>query len=124
MTKTQKDKLYLEKNVTNLLKTLGMPCHIKGYRYVKRGIVLIYQNPNIINNVMNELYFNIASEYNTTVGRVEGNIRHAIEISWNRGDWDTMNEIFGHSIDEEKAKPTNTQYMSSIAEKIAFEYNN
>lgn len=95
----------LEISITRMLHELGMPAHIKGYQYIRDGIIMIYNNPDIIGGITKELYPDVASKYNTTVSRVERAIRHAIEVSWNRGNWDLMEEIFGHSVDIDKAQP-------------------
>ena len=80
----------LEISITRMLHELGMPSHIKGYQYIRDGIVMIYNNPDIIGGITKELYPDVATKYNTTVSRVERAIRHAIEVSWNRGNWDLM----------------------------------
>lgn len=112
----------LEISVTRMLHELGMPAHIKGYQYVRDGIVMIYNNPDIVGGITKELYPDVASKYNTTVSRVERAIRHAIEVSWNRGNWDLMEEIFGHSVDIDKAKPTNSEFIVTIADKLRLEF--
>ena len=112
----------LEISVTRMLHGLGMPSHIKGYQYIRDGIVMIYNNPDIIGGITKELYPDVASKYNTTVSRVERAIRHAIEVSWNRGNWDLMEEIFGHSVDIDKAKPTNSEFIVTIADKLRLEF--
>ena len=112
----------LEISITRMLHELGMPAHIKGYQYIRDGIVMIYNNPDIIGGITKELYPDIASKYNTTVSRVERAIRHAIEVSWNRGNWDLMEEIFGHSVDIDKAKPTNSEFIVTIADKLRLEF--
>jgi len=112
----------LEISVTRMLHELGMPSHIKGYQYIRDGIVMIYNNPDIIGGITKELYPDVASKYNTTVSRVERAIRHAIEVSWNRGNWDLMEEIFGHSVDIDKAKPTNSEFIVTIADKLRLEF--
>lgn len=112
----------LEISVTHMLHELGMPAHIKGYQYVRDGIVMIYNNPDIIGGITKELYPDVASKYNTTVSRVERAIRHAIEVSWNRGNWDLMEEVFGHSVDIDKAKPTNSEFIVTIADKLRLEF--
>ena len=111
----------LEISVTRMLHQLGMPSHIKGYQYIRDGIIMIYNNPNIIGGITKELYPDVASKYDTTVSRVERAIRHAIEVSWNRGDWDLMEDIFGHSVDIDKAKPTNSEFIVTIADKLRLE---
>ncbi len=112
----------LEISITKMLHELGMPSHIKGYQYIRDGIVMIYNNPDIIGGITKELYPDVASKYNTTVSRVERAIRHAIEVSWNRGNWDLMEEIFGHSVDIDKAKPTNSEFIVTIADKLRLEF--
>ncbi len=112
----------LEISITRMLHELGMPSHIKGYQYIRDGIMMIYNNPEIIGGITKELYPDVASKYNTTVSRVERAIRHAIEVSWNRGNWDLMEEIFGHSVDIDKAKPTNSEFIVTIADKLRLEF--
>ena len=111
----------LQISVTKILHELGVPSHIKGYQYIREGIMLIYNNPDMIGGITKELYPEIASKYDTTVSRVERAIRHAIEVSWNRGDWDLMEEIFGHSVDIDKAKPTNSEFIVTVADKLRLE---
>ena len=112
----------LEISITKMLHELGMPAHIKGYQYIRDGIIMIYNNPEIIGGITKELYPDVATKYNTTVSRVERAIRHAIEVSWNRGNWDLMEEIFGHSVDIDKAKPTNSEFIVTIADKLRLEF--
>ena len=112
----------LEISITRMLHELGMPAHIKGYQYIRDGIIMIYNNPDIIGGITKELYPDVASKYNTTVSRVERAIIHAIEVSWNRGNWDLMEEIFGHSVDIDKAKPTNSEFIVTIADKLRLEF--
>lgn len=112
----------LQISVTKILHELGVPSHIKGYQYIREGILLIYNNPEIIGGITKELYPEIANKYDTTVSRVERAIRHAIEVSWNRGDWELMEEIFGHSVDIDKAKPTNSEFIVTVADKLRLEY--
>lgn len=114
----------LEISITRMLHELGMPSHIKGYQYIREGIMMIYNNPDIIGGITKELYPDVASKYDTTVSRVERAIRHAIEVSWNRGNWDLMEEIFGHSVDIDKAKPTNSEFIVTIADKLRLEFMN
>lgn len=112
----------LEISITRMLHELGMPSHIKGYQYIREGIMMIYNNPDIIGGITKELYPDVARKYDTTVSRVERAIRHAIEVSWNRGNWDLMEEIFGHSVDIDKAKPTNSEFIVTIADKLRLEF--
>ncbi len=110
--------------VTKLLHELGVPSHIKGYQYIRDSILILYDNPDIIGGITKELYPEIASRFNTSVSRVERAIRHAIEVSWNRGNIDLMEEIFGHSVDYDKAKPTNSEFIVTVADKLKIEYGN
>ena len=107
--------------VTKLLHELGVPSHIKGYQYIREGILILYDNPDIIGGITKELYPEIANKFDTTVSRVERAIRHAIEVSWNRGNIDLMEEIFGHSVDYDKAKPTNSEFIVTVADKLKLE---
>ena len=112
----------LQKSITTILHELGVPSHIKGYQYIREGITLVYENPELVGGITKELYPEIARKYETTVSRVERAIRHAIEVSWNRGNWDLMEEIFGHSVDIDKAKPTNSEFIVTIADKLRLEF--
>lgn len=112
----------LKISVTKLLHELGVPSHIKGYQYIREGILILYDNPDIIGGITKELYPEIASRFDTSVSRVERAIRHAIEVSWNRGNIDLMEEIFGHSVDYDKAKPTNSEFIVTVADKLKIEY--
>ncbi len=114
----------LEISVTKLLHGLGVPSHIKGYQYIREGVMLMYENPDIVGAITKELYPEIANRYDTTVSRVERAIRHAIEVSWNRGDIDLMEEIFGHSVDYDRAKPTNSEFIVTVSDKLRLEFNN
>lgn len=116
------DRNRLEITITKTLHELGVPSHIKGYQYIREGIAIIYDHPEVIGGITKELYPKIASKFSTTVSRVERAIRHAIEVSWNRGNWDLMEEIFGHSVDIDKAKPTNSEFIVTIADKMKLEF--
>lgn len=117
------DDKNLQVNVTHILHELGVPSHIKGYHYLREGIKLIYNNPELIGGITKELYPSIAKKFASTDTRVERSIRHAIEVSWNRGNWQLMEDIFGHSVDIDKAKPTNSEFIITIADKLRLEYN-
>lgn len=112
----------LQISISKMLHSLGMPSHIKGYQYIREAITMVYVNPEIIGAITKELYPELAEKFDTTVSRVERAIRHAIEVSWNRGDWDLMEEIFGHSVDIDKAKPTNSEFIVTVADKLRLEY--
>ncbi len=112
----------IQSSISKILHDLGIPSHIKGYQYIREGILIIYEHPETVGGITKELYPELASKFDTTVSRVERAIRHAIEISWNRGSWDLMEEIFGHSVDVDKAKPTNSEFIVTIADKLRLEY--
>ena len=112
----------LQVSITKILHELGIPSHIKGYQYIREGIGIIFERPETIGGITKELYPELAAKFDTTVSRVERAIRHAIEVSWNRGDWDLMEEIFGHSVDIDKAKPTNSEFIVTIADKLRLDF--
>lgn len=112
----------LQISITNILHELGVPSHIKGYQYIRESIMIVYDRPDIVGGITKELYPEVANKYQTTVSRVERAIRHAIEVSWNRGSWDLMEKIFGYSIDIDKAKPTNSEFIVTIADKLKLEF--
>lgn len=114
---------HLESKITKMLHALGIPSHIKGYQYIRESIMLIYKNPYIIGGITKELYPEVAQKYRTTSSRVERAIRHAIEVSWNRGDYDYMEELFGHSVDYDRAKPTNSEFIATVADKLRLDVN-
>ena len=113
----------LKISITKTLHDLGIPSHIKGYQYIRGGVEILFDRPDVIGGITKELYPELADRFSTTVSRVERAIRHAIEVSWNRGDWDLMEELFGHSVDIDKAKPTNSEFMVTIADKLRLEYH-
>ena len=110
--------------VTNLLHALGIPSHIKGYQYIRSAILMVYDNPSFIGGITKELYPDLSIKFNTSITRVERAIRHAIEVSWLRGDIDLMEEIFGHSVDIDRAKPTNSEFIVTIADKLRLDMIN
>lgn len=113
----------LESKISKMLHSLGIPSHIKGYQYIRESILLIYNNPYIIGGITKELYPEVAERYKTTSSRVERAIRHAIEVSWNRGDYEYMEELFGHSVDYDRAKPTNSEFIATVADKLRLDTN-
>ena len=113
----------LQISITKTLHELGVPSHIKGYQYIREGVTLVYERPEIVGGITKELYPEIAKKFDTTVSRVERAIRHAIEVSWNRGNWQLMEDIFGHSVDIDKAKPTNSEFIVTVADKLRLEFN-
>ena len=113
----------LQVSITKMLHELGIPSHIKGYQYIREAVGIIFDNPGVIGGITKELYPELASKYQTTVSRVERAIRHAIEVSWNRGNLDFMEELFGFSVDIDKAKPTNSEFIVTIADKLRLDYH-
>ena len=111
----------INQKISKLLHDLGMPSHIKGYQYIRDAIYMMYSDSSYIGGITKQLYPSIASKYNTTSSRVERAIRHAIEVSWNRGDYDLMEEIFGHSVDFDRAKPTNSEFLATLADKLSLD---
>ena len=110
--------------VTNILHALGIPSNIKGYQYIRSAILKVYDNPGFIGGITKELYPDLSIKFNTSIQRVERAIRHAIEVSWLRGDIDLMEEIFGHSVDIDRAKPTNSEFIVTIADKLRLDMIN
>ena len=108
----------VEVEVSVLLHNLGIPSHVRGYQYIREGILLIYESDSILTLVTKDIYPEIANRYSTTSSRVERAIRHAIEISWVRGDLKLMEKIFGNSIDFERSKPTNSEFLTTIADRL------
>ena len=108
----------LQLSVTKILHDLGIPSHIKGYQYIRDAIKFVYNEPKLIGGITKELYPLVGEKYSVSNSRVERSIRHAIEVSWYRGDWELMEEIFGHSVDIDKAKPTNSEFIVTIADKL------
>lgn len=113
----------LQVAITKMLHELGIPSHIKGYQYIREAVNIIFENPSVIGGITKELYPELAKKFNTTTSRVERAIRHAIEVSWNRGNLDFMEEIFGYSVDIDKAKPTNSEFMVTIADKLRLDFH-
>ena len=113
----------LQISITKILHELGIPSHIKGYQYIREGIGIIFERPETIGGITKELYPELACKFDTTVSRVERAIRHAIEVSWNRGNWNLMEEIFGHSVDIDKAKPTNSEFIVTVADKLRLDFH-
>ncbi len=110
-----------ETTITKVLHELGIPSHIKGYQYIKEGIKMIYDNDKLIGNITKKLYPNLADKYQTTSSRVERAIRHAIEVGWSRSNWKLTEDLFGQSVDFDKAKPTNSEFLVTLADWLRFD---
>lgn len=111
----------LEVEVTKIIHEIGVPAHVKGYQYLRDAIMLVVEEVNYLGAVTKELYPTIAQKYDTTPSRVERAIRHAIELAWDRGDVDKINKFFGYTINGEKGKPTNSEFIAIIADKLRLE---
>jgi len=112
----------LESDVTNIIHEIGVPAHIKGYQYLRDAIIMSVENREVINSITKVLYPTIAKMNQTTPSRVERAIRHAIEVAWSRGKMDTINELFGYTINTGKGKPTNSEFIALISDKMRLEY--
>lgn len=111
----------LEVSVTQILHQIGVPAHIKGYHYLRDSIIMAVETPEIINAVTKKLYPSVAKNYDTTSSRVERAIRHAIEVAWDRGDIDILNSYFGYTIHTGRGKPTNSEFIAMISDKLRLE---
>jgi len=112
----------LEKDVTDMIHEIGVPAHIKGYQYLREAIMLSVNNNEMLNSITKVLYPTIARRYETTPSRVERAIRHAIEVAWSRGRMETLDSLFGYTINTGKGKPTNSEFIALIADKIRLLY--
>lgn len=111
----------LEMKITEILHEIGVPAHIKGYHYLRDSIRMAVEDPGIINAVTKQLYPGVAKLYSTTSSRVERAIRHAIEVAWDRGDVDVLNSYFGYTIHNTRGKPTNSEFIAMISDKLRLE---
>ena len=111
----------LEMRVTNIIHDIGVPAHIKGYQYLREAIIMTVKDMDIINAITKVLYPTVAKRYKTTSSRVERAIRHAIEVAWDRGDVEVLNGFFGYTVSNIKGKPTNSEFISMIADRIRLE---
>lgn len=112
----------LEKDVTDMIHEVGVPAHIKGYQYLREAIMMSVNDIEMLSSITKVLYPTIAEKYDTTPSRVERAIRHAIEVAWNRGRMETLNGLFGYTISTGKGKPTNSEFIALIADKIRLSY--
>ena len=112
----------IETQVTQIIHQIGVPAHIKGYQYLRTAILLTVKDSDVINSVTKVLYPSVAKKYSTTTSRVERAIRHAIEVAWDRGDVDTLNAYFGYTIQNNRGKPTNSEFIAMIADNLRLKY--
>lgn len=111
----------VEKTVTTIIHEIGVPAHIKGYTYLREAIMLVLKDTDLINSITKQLYPSVAKKHNTSSSRVERAIRHAIEVAWDRGDTETLNNLFGFTINQSKGKPTNSEFIAMISDKLRLE---
>lgn len=118
------DAFGIELRVTQILHEIGVPAHIKGYHYLRDSIMMSVEKPEIINAVTKQLYPSVAKKYQTTSSRVERAIRHAIEVAWDRGDVDVLNSYFGYTIHNDRGKPTNSEFIAMISDRLRLQIKN
>lgn len=112
----------LDANITNVIHEIGVPAHIKGYLYLREAITMVYKEVDLLGAITKSLYPRIAEKFHTTPSRVERAIRHAIEVAWNRGNMDSIRNLFGYTINVTKAKPTNSEFIAMVADKLRIEH--
>lgn len=115
-------KLDLEGDITNIIHEIGVPAHIKGYMYLRKAITMVYNDIDLLGSITKVLYPDIAKHYKTTASRVERAIRHAIEVAWSRGNVDAISSLFGYTVSISKSKPTNSEFIAMIADRLRLEH--
>jgi two-component system response regulator (stage 0 sporulation protein A) len=113
----------IENRITQIMRDVGVPAHIKGYQYMRDAVLMVTDDIELISSVTKRLYPELARKYKTTPSRVERAIRHAIEVAWTRGQVETIHDLFGYTINTKKGKPTNSEFIAMIADKMRLEYN-
>ena len=114
-------KYVLENEITGMIHEIGVPAHIKGYQYLREAIIMVVNDIDVINQITKSLYPKIAAKFNTTPSRVERAIRHAIEVAWGRGEQSAVENIFGYTVSAAKGKPTNSEFIAMISDKLRLE---
>lgn len=120
--KKERKKQDLEASITNIIHEIGVPAHIKGYMYLREAITMVYNDIELLGSITKVLYPDIAKKFNTTASRVERAIRHAIEVAWSRGNIDSISALFGYTISISKAKPTNSEFIAMVADRLRLEH--
>jgi len=118
------ESVSLESQVTSIIHEVGVPAHIKGYQYLREAIMIAVRDMDVINAVTKVLYPEVAKRFNTTPSRVERAVRHAIEVAWDRGDLETLQKYFGYTVSNAKGKPTNSEFIAMIADRIRLSRRN
>jgi len=116
-----KKKRDLEASITNIIHEIGVPAHIKGYQYLREAITMVYHDVELLGSITKVLYPDIGKAFNTTASRVERAIRHAIEVAWSRGNIDSISSLFGYTVSVSKAKPTNSEFIAMVADRLRLE---
>ena len=117
----QSDERRLEEKITNIFITVGIPAHIKGYQFLREAIKMAVRDPQVINSITKKLYPSIAEVYETSASKVERAIRHAIEVAWNKGKIENINDVFGLKVYDTHEKPTNGEFIALVADKMLLE---
>lgn len=112
----------LDASITSIIHEIGVPAHIKGYMYLREAISMVYNDIELLGSITKVLYPDIAKKFNTTSSRVERAIRHAIEVAWSRGNIDSISSLFGYTVSMSKAKPTNSEFIAMVADKLRIEH--
>lgn len=112
----------LDASITSIIHEIGVPAHIKGYMYLREAISMVYNDIELLGSITKVLYPDIAKKYNTTASRVERAIRHAIEVAWSRGNIESISSLFGYTVSMSKAKPTNSEFIAMVADKLRLEH--
>ena len=112
----------LDQNITAIIHEIGVPAHIKGYMYLREAITMVYNDVELLGSITKVLYPDIAKKFNTTASRVERAIRHAIEVAWSRGNMESIGTLFGYTVSNSKAKPTNSEFIAMVADKLRIEH--
>ncbi|WP_096270543.1 sporulation transcription factor Spo0A [Paucisalibacillus globulus] len=120
--KKERKKKDLEASITNIIHEIGVPAHIKGYMYLREAITMVYNDIELLGSITKVLYPDIAKKFNTTSSRVERAIRHAIEVAWSRGNIDSISALFGYTVSISKAKPTNSEFIAMVADRLRLEH--
>lgn len=120
--KSKKVERDLESDITNIIHEIGVPAHIKGYMYLREAITMVYNDIELLGSITKVLYPDVAKHFNTTSSRVERAIRHAIEVAWSRGNVDAISSLFGYTVSVSKAKPTNSEFIAMVADRLRLEH--
>ncbi|MBB5173057.1 sporulation transcription factor Spo0A [Texcoconibacillus texcoconensis] len=120
--KKEEEPMNLDASITSIIHEIGVPAHIKGYMYLREAITMVYNDIELLGSITKVLYPDIAKKYNTTASRVERAIRHAIEVAWSRGNIDSISKMFGYTVSVSKAKPTNSEFIAMVADKLRIEH--